>query len=379
MAELLAPLTNACDLPSHPRLSRPYNDPAFLELIRNAEATLHKEQEKLRALNEQFIRHRGDVEWAPVGDMHTEYDEWLLATVFAGTPLADAEVNGTNSAVGATHESLGWQASANGSTTNEDVNTEITEAKDESTHENDNISMLGEPQIEATATAANTREIEASQDNGEMDGVVQQNGISEEISIPKVNGNSAHHGEPLPEREVPEREDMSASTNLLGIPDAMIIDTTTTDQPNVQRMTTRALANSTTSDETPPPIHPFFVHPPPKPTAPSSAPEEDPLGMLLAYTSKQAEIVRQWQVMHEGLLKAHRLRKDVIGWSKAEAHVGELSDNEDWVDLEEWGLKPEELKKGKDEDEEVQTVEGSGRRGGRGRRGGGAGGHVPRE
>lgn len=231
--------------------------------------------------------------------------------------------------------------------------------------------MLGVPQIEATATARNTRELDSTQETEESNGV-QQNGASDDLAIPKTNGNSSHHGDSLSESDAP------MSTNAMGIPDAMIIDTT--DQPNPKRMTTRALANSTTSEEAQLPIHPFFIAPSPRPLPPSSHPEEDPLGMLLSYTSKQAEIVRQWHELHEGLLQTLRFSQNVMKWSKAEGHVGEMSDNEDWVDLEEWGLKPDELKKGKDEDEEVQTVEGTGRRGGRrGRGGGAAGAGVPRD
>jgi len=370
IAELLAPLEKASDLPTHPRLSRPYEDKGLLEMIRNAEVTLHKEQEKLRELKEQFIRHRGDVEWAPVGDMHTEYDDWLLATMYDGTPLAAIEHSGANSNAGALGEALSFQQIDNEPAGIEEGNADADEAKDQSTHDNGDVSMLGEPQMEATATAQDTRENEAPQDNGEIDRIAHQNGTLDYATPPKTNGTSHHHQ--------PENDD-TTSTNAMGIPDAMIIDTTTSaDLPNTQRMTTRALANSSTSDEAPPPVHPFFIHPPPKPMAQYAVAEEDPLGMLLAYTSKQAEVVRQWETLHQGLLQAARIRDNVHSWAKAEGHVGEMSDGEDWVDLEEWGLAPGELKKGKDEDEEVQTVEGSGRRGGRGRRGGGAGGGTER-
>jgi hypothetical protein len=59
-------------------------------------------------------------------------------------------------------------------------------------------------------------------------------------------------------------------------------------------------------------------------------------------------------------LKAERLRKEVLHWSKAEAHCGpnrDMSDGEDWYDREEWGLA-EDLKKGQDEEEEETTTSG---------------------
>jgi hypothetical protein len=45
------------------------------------------------------------------------------------------------------------------------------------------------------------------------------------------------------------------------------------------------------------------------------------------------------------------MRKNVLKWAKAEGHVGEMSDGEDWYDKEEWGLD-DDLKKGQDEEED---------------------------
>jgi hypothetical protein len=105
-------------------------------------------------------------------------------------------------------------------------------------------------------------------------------------------------------------------------------------------------------------IHPFFL-------APGSAlpdrnlglPEqeaEDVRRLVQLYVQKQEEVCRGTTRLYEGLLKADRLRKTVLKWSKAEAHVGalrDMSDGEDWYDKEEWGLT-EDLKKGQDEEEE---------------------------
>ncbi|KKZ65736.1 hypothetical protein EMCG_08440, partial [[Emmonsia] crescens] len=52
------------------------------------------------------------------------------------------------------------------------------------------------------------------------------------------------------------------------------------------------------------------------------------------------------------LLGACRKKDMVWEWCKAEGHVGELSDGEDWYDREQWGLgEGEDLRKGADEDE----------------------------
>ena len=73
--------------------------------------------------------------------------------------------------------------------------------------------------------------------------------------------------------------------------------------------------------------------------------------LLMALVQKQEEISRAATDLYTGMLSGERMRQDVFKWSKAEAHVGEMSDGEDWYDREEWGLD-QDLAKGKDEEEE---------------------------
>lgn len=86
--------------------------------------------------------------------------------------------------------------------------------------------------------------------------------------------------------------------------------------------------------------------------------------LLLLYCQKQEQVVRESEQMLEGLLKADRMRKDVWRWCKTEGHMGEMSDGEDWYDVDEWNLSAP-LQKGKEEEE----VEDEGRVKGRRRRG----------
>lgn len=87
--------------------------------------------------------------------------------------------------------------------------------------------------------------------------------------------------------------------------------------------------------------------------------EADDIRRLLAlYVQKQEEMCRGAIRLHQGLLRADRLRKEVLRWSKAEAHAGpnrDMSDGEDWYDKEEWGLT-DDLKKGQDDEEEDAAV-----------------------
>lgn len=111
-------------------------------------------------------------------------------------------------------------------------------------------------------------------------------------------------------------------------------------------------------------IHPMFLPPAgARPDRDLGLPEneaEDIRRLLALYVQKQEEVCRGATKLHQGLMRAERLRKDVLHWSKAEAHSGpnrDMSDGEDWYDKEEWGLV-DDLKKGQDEEEEDTTTTG---------------------
>jgi hypothetical protein len=324
-------------------------------MIRNAEKTLHKEQRLLWTLKELFTKFRGDAEWVPVGDMHTDYDELLLAAAIDGTTIGDKTQEGEESSVPA----LGWERDIEGR--RED----------------------GQPEIVANGIkASSTADIDMvdashyTQDDPEtlhLPGPTPLNGVNTNgVSEPRTNGNNSEPGTngnpastppPLENDEEGEDSDMADPS------------------PEQRRMTTRALASVPqvpSRSPSPPQIHPFFL-PPSNFSAnlePTNA-DEDPLPPLLSYISKQEEIVRLSTELYQGLLKALRMRKDVLKWCKAEGHVGEMSDGEDWVDLDEWGLDEGQLVKGKEEDDNENNHAGEGgpsRRGRRGGRGGGGAG-----
>lgn len=147
-----------------------------------------------------------------------------------------------------------------------------------------------------------------------------------------------------------------------------------------RRMTTRAQAlatseNNTNSSRTrsaspaswvPPVIHPLYLMPPSAHPdrnfglPPSEA--EDIRRMVMLYVQKQEEVCRGAEKLYVGLLRADRMRKTVFKWCKAEAHVGEMSDGEDWYDKEEWGLD-EDLRKGHDDEEDDAVTQGKKTRG----------------
>lgn len=136
----------------------------------------------------------------------------------------------------------------------------------------------------------------------------------------------------------------------------------TDNQPAPGRVEMDSLATAKGLDQTL--IHPMFLTPADaRPDQDFGLPEheaEDIRRLLALYVQKQEEVCRGTSRLHQGLLRAERLRKDVLHWSKAEAHCGanrDMSDGEDWYEKEEWGLT-EDLKKGQDEEEEDTTTAG---------------------
>ena len=144
-----------------------------------------------------------------------------------------------------------------------------------------------------------------------------------------------------------------------------------------RRMRTRAQAqappeptplsrNPSPDSWTAPEIHPLFLLPsaaiPDKDFGLPPSEAEETRRMLMMYVQKQEEVCRGAEKLYDGLLKADAQRKTVYKWCKAEGHVGEMSDGEDWYDKEEWGLE-EELRKGHNDEDEDNVIQGKKTRG----------------
>lgn len=115
-----------------------------------------------------------------------------------------------------------------------------------------------------------------------------------------------------------------------------------------------------------PSIHQLFLIPESAKTDPDIGlpPQdaEETRRMLTLYVQKQEEVCRGAEKLYEGLLLANRQRQEVLKWCKAEGHIGEMSDGEDWYDKDEWGLE-DDLRKGQAEEEEDAGVQGKKTRG----------------
>ena len=199
------------------------------------------------------------------------------------------------------------------------------------------------------------------------------------------NNDNKTQASPHPDNPIPTAADVSTNggtalatenTRDEDMEDGVDADDET--KPSPRRMRTRAQAQAATSpaptthsasrsSSTPPPIHPLFIIPPS--AIPSRdiglppAEAEETRRMLTLYVQKQEEVCRGAHRLYEGLLKADRQRMTVFKWCKAEGHVGEMSDGEDWYDKEEWGLGEEGLRKGHDDDEDEGVVQGKKTRG----------------
>lgn len=206
------------------------------------------------------------------------------------------------------------------------------------------------------AQVATTSTTDVDMEDVQVNGA-QRNGTNGELHPEDSNGtlpttNGASHD--ADGQTVAEGED---------VPD----DASDTASQQTHRMTTRARAHAASTPSPPQSptginaIHPLFAF------SADSIPDRD-LGLppneaeetrmlLMAYVQKQEEVARATADLYRGLLQADRMRQDVFKWSKAEAHVGEMSDGEDWYDNEEWNLD-QDLLKGRDEEDDDTAVAG---------------------
>ncbi|KAL4905704.1 hypothetical protein BDW74DRAFT_151857 [Aspergillus multicolor] len=408
LEHFLCPLKYPSELPSHPSLSHAYTSKALSNMTQAIEAKLRQERALLwraRNLHRQFL---GDGSWAPCGLFETSEDSLIFEPQIASTgrtsPILRYEINGIND--------LGTK----------DVNSSGGNGQKPLSAEEAAPPQYGNDRI----TKA-TSDIEMTIEVNDGTGYAPYNpgpGYSKEPKFEEVDtavGDLPHHSEAREgaatvndektEESYGDQDRMFDTVETMGkeakeTGDADRVhqnsDSTGAIDEDIEmgnglspepprRMTTRAQTNagqphhvsdfrhaspSTSSDtlSSLPIPHPLYLVPnlvrqdPNFGLPPNEA--EDTRRLLWSYVQKQEETVRGFEHMLETLLRACRMKEDVLEWCKAEGHVGELSDGEDWYDREKWGLaEGEDLKKGADEDdiEPVEESRSSNKRG-RGRR-----------
>ncbi|KAJ6004114.1 hypothetical protein N7522_005759 [Penicillium canescens] len=371
---LLCPLKHPSELPVHPSMSQPYTSQALEQMTKAVDLKLRQERALLwraRNLHRQFL---GDGGWMPCGALETPDDRWIFeprivsneASISASqqgpslinSPSVNGEVAAPQEAareVPATIESTESTQEQN------DVEmSEIPVAPEDQTingHAQVQPKEFKSEETDATVKDLPPHPTEASASESNREANQEPNG--------QQDMDTFKDGEPAPELDHNEQDvDMEL--------DAEIHDGSSPEPP--RRMTTRAQANATNPSDgnqsplssadtasTLPTPHPLFLIPdnvrPDANFGLPAAEAEETRRLLWSYIQKQEETVRGFEHMFDSLVKACRMKGDVLEWCKAEGHVGEMSDGEDWYDREKWGLaEGEDLKKGTDEDE-VETVD----------------------
>lgn len=383
--ELLCPLKHPSELATHPTLSLPFIDRALPDMVRTTEDKLREERANLwraKNLSRQFM---GDEPWMPLGSLEAN-DEWDL---FEPKPVdllpaskkrkRNSDQNGVNGHgyANADTSDTAPLLVVEGSKSNPTADNNSPNKKDKG-HAESTLDEPTEQSEEATGSFAPTtngvhnREVQPETKDEAADEMADETAVEKSKDI-----------EPQQEAKDAEQQDDDAHSE----------DET---NPQPTRRITRALAaehNSQTAP-TPPPqspnsttstvdssllqADPLFLlplalaanHRAPRSLARLGLPVDELMEtrrLLMMYIQKQEESVRGYEALLGKLVKAKRMRDKVWEWCKTEGHVGEWSDGEDWIDAEAWGLAPEELKKGKDE-EEVEGQEDTGRKGKRRRR-----------
>lgn len=314
-------MNSAAELPTHPSYSAAYTSKHLTNLTLEAAAISRKENIALRHANVLFNKLQGDVSFAPA----------------ALAPLARE-----------TFHDFGREL-ANGRTANghhEQTRKPIDEgAPQEPSNFGEDVDMEG---AESSNRPAQQEEVNGTATAVTQNGVTLTNGTNgvshtTEGEATITNGDQSH---------------------LDGADDA----SDTASQNTSHRMTTRARAHAASTPSPPPSptstiheVHPMFIYPtdalPDRDMGLPADEAEDTRLLLSAYVQKQEEVARLTTELYTGILEGERMRQEVLKMSKAEAHLGEMSDGEDWYDLEEWGLT-EGLGKGKDEEEDDAVVTG---------------------
>ncbi|KAK0765219.1 hypothetical protein N5P37_002697 [Trichoderma harzianum] len=353
LTDILAPLTASTDLPTHPVLSKPFTSNTLTELVKQSSGIMQKENRSLWQVRHLWTSLCGDSTWVPCSTMVGTNDiEFYTQDNEAHQPTdpskagdntsSPSKVNGEKKPDGsAAHAASTNEPGEQGTAAPADADVPMGDAESPGKRK----TPPKEPEAMETDDGASKEQPneaeDAKKDNGKniLNGDPGRNTNGREPSAENTS-QGRKKGSRLPSEDV-QMQDSVEPTN------------------KASQENSEAKKDAKTSY-----IHPMFL----PPTNASldrnlGLPDneaEDIRRLLALYVQKQEEVCRGAARLHLGLLRAQRLRKDVLGWSKAEAHCGpnrDMSDGEDWYDKEEWGLT-EDLKKGQDEEEEDTATAG---------------------
>ncbi|TAQ89463.1 hypothetical protein B7494_g2218 [Chlorociboria aeruginascens] len=377
LEHLLAPLTSAADLPNHPTLAEPFLSKTLTNLTQNAGEMLQKERASLWRIKHLLTKLSGDHTWIACGSMETDRDIELFDEEYdrhRGNQLAKriAKEDGDHVSTG-TSMSEDSQTATGLLTTEAELDNPAEFNANPRDDDNQGDIMKDISRILPTNELSKTVD-DVSKKSEVLD--ITKSKSAEDVDISDPHGIENPAGEamdmdmtsgsvPAPETL---HEDAQNPNNIIEGVEGEIGQEDQEEIPVPHRMRTRAQAQAA-SDNTVTSrtrslspdanfdsyVHPYFLAPQSsRPDRDLGLPEheaEETRRLLQLYIQKQEEVCRGAQKVYDGLLKANRYRNSVMKWAKAEAHLGEMDDGEDWYDKEEWGLE-ENLKKGHDEEEE---------------------------
>ncbi|KGM92583.1 uncharacterized protein PADG_11415 [Paracoccidioides brasiliensis Pb18] len=385
LEQTLAPLKHPSELATHPSMSFPYTSRMLHKMAEDANAKLRQEQIMLHKAKRLHRELLGDAPWMPCGFLETMEDRNIFDVNYG---LNSSSKHG-NARVKSGHSSRSGSATRqkdikNSLSNNKTGNSAVNGVSPEQTAVDQDVEMLNAP--EKPSESKPTPEPEETIGNESL----RPNGQAASPPESTNGDNLSKRGTDRDRSPKPPTKEEPSSANE----EPTNVSTIFYPEPP-RRMTTRAQANQALNQPTTPtsgtgrsgspaldnsdhddlPVHPLFLLPPTHLDRTCGLPpaEADEVRrMLWSYIQKQEETVRASLRMYHMLLGACRKKDLVWEWCKAEGHVGEMSDGEDWYDREHLGLgEGEELRKGADEDEGEGVVEegrATGKRG-RGRRG----------
>lgn len=354
LEQLLAPLTAVTDLPAHPTLSRPFKSTALKELTNQACDLMHKENVALWKVRPLLTRLSGDHTWVTPEMMLGAEDQEMFRNGFGSRTMKRKRSQ---------EEVLEGISSPNingSSTARPSVNGDLDGAVNEEaqTEEKQGTSV----DVVMTDSEGNKADkLRAVKDGHEASGAVNEEQGADKVVPLATNGDRADEPglNPTNGSSAKQKGKQSGTRQDTADDDVAMLDASAAAGLGAHSNHNGSRAASPSAASVGDPfIHPIFLAPKPAhPDRDLGLPEqeaEDVRRLLQLYVQKQEEVCRGTEKLYHGLLKADRMRKTVLEWSKSEAHVGEMSDGEDWYDKEEWGLT-EDLKKGQDEEEEDTT------------------------
>ncbi|KAJ4263920.1 hypothetical protein NW762_005958 [Fusarium torreyae] len=360
---ILAPLTASTALPTHPTLSKPFTSKTLTRLVDQSCDIMRKENRSLWQVRHLLTALCGDYTWVPCEMMVRPADVELYTDNHTARHLL-----ALSQAVSA------LPAITNGALTQQENGVEPGDAApdpsldeqpgDKDAAEDADITMTDAGTIDPDDSHLEDAN-EETKDDTEKNGAKPDSNTQNDEQVPATQVDPSRESKDEPLNGVNEDPNQQ-SKDEVGTDRAEAAIQPVVGDINHQDESAETIAPNTTlvsEEQEDDFIHPMFIAPSgAKPDRDIGLPDqeaEDIRRLLALYVQKQEEVCRGAKRLFLGLLKAEQLRKNVLHWSKAEAHSGpnrDMSDGEDWYDKEEWGLT-EDLKKGQDEEEEdTQTT-----------------------